>query len=65
MYALILSIQIKSIRDEFKKSGKKSDIKQKGGRGLSQNHSFLLPIKNDICVRKEGVRTSCHVFFSE
>ena len=48
-----------------KKNGKKSDIEQKGGRGLSQNHSFLLPKKNDICVRKEGVKSSCHVFFSE
>ena len=47
------------------KNGKKSDIEQKGGRGLSQNHSFLLPKKNDICVRKEGVKSSCHGFFSE
>ena len=48
-----------------KKNGKKSDIEQKGGRGLSQNHSFLLPKKNDICVRKEGVKSSCHGLFSE
>ena len=54
------------LRDEFhKKNGKKSDIEQKGGRGLSQNHSFLLPKKNDICVRKEGVKRSCHGCFSE
>ena len=52
-----------NIRDAFiKKTGKMSDIEQKGGRGLSQNHSFLLPKKNDICVRKEGVKSSCHVF---
>ena len=44
------------------KNGKKSDIEQKGGRGLNQNHSFLLPKKNDICVRKEGVKSLCHVF---
>ena len=34
-------VNIAAIRDEFqKKNGKKSDIEQKGGRGLSQNHSF-------------------------
>ena len=49
----------------YKKNGKKSDIEQKGGRGLSQYNSFLLPKKNDTCVRKEGVKSSCHVFFSE
>ena len=48
-----------------KKNGKKSDIEQKGGRGLSQNHSFLLPKKNDICVRMEGVKRSGHGCFSE
>ena len=47
-----------------KNNGKKSDIEQKGGRGLSQNHTFLLPKKNDICVRKEGVKSTCHGFFS-
>ena len=33
--------QLLYLRDEIqKKNGKKSYIKQKGGRGLSQNHSF-------------------------
>ena len=33
--------QLIYLRDEIqKKNGKKSDIEQKGGRGLSQNHSF-------------------------
>ena len=34
-------ISADKVRDEFrKKNGKKSDIEQKGGRGLSQFHSF-------------------------
>ena len=28
------------LRDDVKKNGKMSDIEQKGGRGLSQIHSF-------------------------
>ena len=33
--------QLLYLRDEIqKKNGKKSYIEQKGGRGLSQNHSF-------------------------
>ena len=40
------------------------DIEQKGGRGLSQNHSFEHTKKNDI-FRKEGVKSLCYGFFSE
>ena len=36
------------------KNGKKSDIVQKGGRGLGQNPSFKVSRKNDMSSRREG-----------
>ena len=39
-----------------KKTGKISDIEQKGGRGW---------VKFIISIRKEGVKSSCYVIFSE
>ena len=52
-------------RRQKKKNGKISDIEQKGGRGLSQINYFEFTRNNDKFVRKEGVKSSCYVFFSE
>ena len=55
-------VNLEKLRDEFQKKMVKRVTSSKK---MSQNHSFSLPKKNDICGGKEGVKSSCHGFFSE
>ena len=52
------------IREDFKKNGKKNDIVQKGGEGLSLNHSFEFVLKEWQIWGGGGALMSCHYFIT-